>query len=124
MIIEHKMAMDRPSQNHSAASSTKLPTLRLAPSIKRSTTSHPMSLHDQSTHSQSEIVTSATDEQLRDYHCQIKATLTNILNDDRVKHNPNGSRCVQKKLLENEQDMRKQRKESLSTYAAKRTMLL
>jgi hypothetical protein len=123
MSIEQKMKMDRPSQNkHPAATSTKVPTLRLAPSIKRSTTLYPRL--DESRESESDSITSATDAQLRDYHYQVKATLTNILNDDRVKHNPNGSRCVQKILLENEHDMRKQRKETLSTYAAKGTMLL
>jgi hypothetical protein len=69
-------------------------------------------------------MTSDTDQQLRDYHHQLKATLTDILNDDRVKHNPNGSRCVQKVLLETEQDMRKRRKASLSTFTAKRTLHL
>lgn len=63
--------------------------------------------------------TDATNDQIRDYHHQIKATLTNILNDDRVKHDPSGSRCVQKILLENEQDMRKQRRHSLGTCDAK-----
>lgn len=66
----------------------------------------------------------SNDTQLRDYHQQVKATLTNILNDDRVKHNPNGSRCVQAILLENEHDMRRQRRESLSTRPSKHTMLL
>lgn len=126
MSIEHKMKMPRPPQNkHPAATSTKVPTLRLAPSIKRSTTSHstPCQL-DESIQSESDNITTATDKQLRDYHYQVKATLTNILNDDRVKHNPDGTRCVQKILLENEHDMRKQRKESLSTLAAERAMLL
>jgi hypothetical protein len=80
--------------------------------------------HDESTQSEADQKTSAMNKELRDYHHQVKATLTNILNDDRVKHNPNGSRCVQKILLENEQDMRKQRKESLSTLNANRTMRL
>jgi hypothetical protein len=62
----------------------------------------------------------ATNDKIRDYHYQIKATLTNILNDDRVKHNPSGSRCVQKVLLENEHDLRKQRRHSLGASPVKR----
>lgn len=116
--------MERPSQSkHPAATSIKLPTLRLAPSVKRSTT-YSTPHENESLHYEPEKSTSATDMQLRDYHYQVKATLTNILNDDRVKHNPNGSRCVQEILLENEKTMRRKRRESLSSCNAKRTMLL
>ncbi|KAJ5347084.1 hypothetical protein MYU51_019907 [Penicillium brevicompactum] len=116
--------MERPSQNiHPAATSIKLPTLRLAPSLKRSTT-YSTPCEENAIQPDSENSTAAMDTQLRDYHYQVKATLTNILNDERVKHNPNGSRCVQEILLENEHDMRRQRRESLSSCTAKRTMLL
>jgi hypothetical protein len=64
--------------------------------------------------------TDVANDETRDYHYQVKATLTNILNDDRVKHDPSGSRCLQRILLENEQDMRKQRRHSLGACAAKR----
>jgi hypothetical protein len=35
--------------------------------------------------------TDAANDTIRDYHYQLKATLTNILNEDRMKHNPNGA---------------------------------
>ncbi|KAK4867597.1 hypothetical protein LT330_001107 [Penicillium expansum] len=117
--------MVRPSQNrHSAATSTELPTLHSPPSITRSITSYSMPRQKDPLVSSFGNATDATNDQIRDYHHQVKATLTNILNDDRVKHDPRGTRCVQKILLENEQDMREQRRHSLSacTCAAKRKM--
>ncbi|KAJ5171488.1 uncharacterized protein N7500_004271 [Penicillium coprophilum] len=116
--------MARPSQNtHPAATSTELPTLHWAPSIKRSITSSSIPRQKDPLVSSFGNATDDKSDKLRDYHHQIKATLTNMLNDDRMKHNPSGSRCVQKVLLENEKDMRKQRRHSLSACPAKRTML-
>ncbi|KAJ5502321.1 hypothetical protein N7463_005195 [Penicillium fimorum] len=116
--------MARPSQNkYPAATSTELPTLHRSPSLKRSLTSYSIPRQKDPLVSSFGNATDASNDQLRDYHHQVKATLTNILNDDRMKHNPSGSRCVQKILLENEQDMRKQRRHSLSACPAKRTML-
>ncbi|KGO77054.1 hypothetical protein PITC_005790 [Penicillium italicum] len=107
--------MSRPPQNkHSAATSTTLPTLHSTPSITRSITSDSISRQKDPLVSSLGNTTDATNAQIRDYHLQVKATLTNILNDDRVKHDPSGTRCVQKILLENEQDMRKQRRHSLA----------
>ncbi|EKV09424.1 hypothetical protein Pdw03_8588 [Penicillium digitatum] len=115
--------MARPPQNkHSAATSTELPTLHSTPSIKRSSSCSTPRQNDPLVSSFGNA-TDATNDRPRDYHHQVKATLTNILNDDRVKHDPSGTRCVQKILLENEQDMRKQRRHSLSACTAKRTML-
>ncbi|CDM27763.1 hypothetical protein DTO013E5_8802 [Penicillium roqueforti] len=117
--------MAPPPNNNLAAS--KLSTLNPTPAITRSIT--PDSILREKD-SQVSIIfgnitdaTDATNAQIRDYQCQVKATLTNILNDERVKHDPSGSRYVQERLLENEQDMRKQRRHSLETCTAKRTML-
>ncbi|KAJ5608085.1 hypothetical protein N7537_004704 [Penicillium hordei] len=117
--------MARPPQiKRPAATSTELPTLNSTPSITRSITSYPMPCQKDPLVPSFGNATDATYDQIRDHHHQVKATLTNILNDDRVKHNPSGSRCVQRILLENEQDMRKQRRHSLNTCSAKRTTLL
>ncbi|KAJ5194063.1 hypothetical protein N7491_001399 [Penicillium cf. griseofulvum] len=106
-----------PYQSKQAATSTELPAIHRTPSIPRSSTSY-------STPGEKDPAVSssgnATNDDISDYHHQVKATLTNILNDDRVKHNPSGSRCVQNILLDNEQDMRKQRRRSLSACPAKR----
>ncbi|CAI7611300.1 unnamed protein product [Penicillium discolor] len=108
--------MARPPQNKRlAATSTKLPTLNSTPSITRSITSYSMPRQKDPLVSSFGNATDATNDQIRDYHHQVKATLTNILNDDRVKHDPSGTRCVQEILLENEQNMRKQRRDSLNT---------
>ncbi|KAJ5931657.1 hypothetical protein N7516_006146 [Penicillium verrucosum] len=118
--------MAHPLQNKCpAATSTDLPTLNSTPSIARLITSYSLPHQIDPLVSGFGNTTDATNNQIRDYHHQVKATLTNILNDDRVKHDPCGSRCVQKILLENEQDMRKQRRHSLNTNtcSAKRTML-
>jgi hypothetical protein len=112
--------MARPPNKHSAATAIKLPTVNSNPSLTRSLTSH--SLPDQK-ETQTADSGNANDQVLDCQH-QIKATLTDILNDDRVKHNPDGSRCVQKILLENEHDMRKQRRHSLNHCPAERTMML
>ncbi|KAJ5787118.1 hypothetical protein N7457_002108 [Penicillium paradoxum] len=113
--------MARPAQiKHPAVTSTELPTLHSPPSLSRSITSYSLPCKKDSLQSSTG---ESINDQVRDYHHQVKATLTNILNDDRVKHNPDGTRCVQKILLENEQVMRKQRRHSLSTCTAKRTML-
>ncbi|KAJ5811213.1 hypothetical protein N7447_010729 [Penicillium robsamsonii] len=116
--------MTRPPKTmHPAATSTELPTLRLSPSLRRSLTSYSIPRRKDPLLSSFGNVTDASNDQLRDYHHRVKATLTNILNDDRIKHNPSGSRYVQKILLENEQDMRKHRRYSLSAYSAKQNML-
>ncbi|OQE91959.1 hypothetical protein PENNAL_c0008G10284 [Penicillium nalgiovense] len=109
-----------PQNIHPAASSTELPTLRSTPPITRSISSYSMPCRSDPLLSSFENTTDVANDQIRDYHYQVKATLTNILNDDRVKHNPSGSRCLQNILLENEKDMRKQRRHSLGTCAAKR----
>ncbi|KAJ5747626.1 uncharacterized protein N7511_009322 [Penicillium nucicola] len=101
---------------HSAASSTRVPTIHSTPNIQRSITSH--STRDDPTGTNPGTPSHTSNTHLSDQQ-QVKATLTNILNDDRVKRNPNGSRCVQNILLENEHDMRKQRKHSLSAHDAK-----
>ncbi|KAJ5474479.1 hypothetical protein N7475_004045 [Penicillium sp. IBT 31633x] len=112
--------MDRPPRSkHPAATSAKLPTIKSAPSIARSITSYSTPCEKDPTISG---FGNATEDEILDHQHQVKATLTNILNDDRVKHNPDGTRCVQKILLENEKDMREQRRHSLSTCTAKRTM--
>lgn len=43
---------------------------------------------------------------------QVKATLTELLNDARVRSNPHGSRRVQNALMETERELRKQRRRS------------
>ncbi|KAJ5320200.1 hypothetical protein PENANT_c010G06723 [Penicillium antarcticum] len=108
--------MAQPSRMHLAASSTRVPTINSTPNMKRSITSY--STRDDPTGTNPSTPSHTSDTHLNEQQ-QVKATLTNILNDDRVKHNPNGSRCVQKILLENEHDMRKHRKQSLSAYDAK-----
>ncbi|OQD67976.1 hypothetical protein PENPOL_c003G07796 [Penicillium polonicum] len=116
--------MARPPQNkRPVATSTELRTVNSTPSITRSITSYSMPRQKDPLVSSFGNATDTANDQIRDYHHQVKATLTNILNDDRVKHDPSGSRCVQKILLENEQDMRKQRRHSLNTRSAKPTML-
>lgn len=121
IIRTSKMAR-APQNKRPAATSTELSTLNSTPYITRSITSH------STPHQKDPLVpgfgdsTDAISDQTRDQCHQVKATLTNILNDDRVKHNPSGSRCVQNILLENEQDMRKQRRHSLNTCSAKRTI--
>ena len=115
-----------PSPNNNLAASTKLSTLHSTPTIPRSITPDSIIRQKDPQGTIFGIATdanNATNAQIRDYQCQVKATLTNILNDDRVKHDPSGSRYVQERLLENEQDMRKQRRHSLGTCTAKRTML-
>ncbi|CAG8890987.1 unnamed protein product [Penicillium egyptiacum] len=111
-----------PRNTHPAATSAELPTVRSTPPITRSITSYSIPRQEDLASSFGNA-TDATDDQIHDYHYQVKATLTNILNDDRVKHNPSGSRCIQRILLVNEQDMRRRRRHSLSTCAARRTML-
>ncbi|KAJ5214255.1 hypothetical protein N7449_001424 [Penicillium cf. viridicatum] len=86
--------MARPPQNkRPAATSTELPTLNPTPFITRSTTSYSIPRQKDPLVLSFGDATDATNDQIRDHH-QVKATLTNILNDDRVKHNPSGSRCV------------------------------
>ncbi|OGE53938.1 hypothetical protein PENARI_c007G10127 [Penicillium arizonense] len=101
---------------HPAASSNSVPTINSTRDMKRSITSYSTRDDPTGTNPNTPSHTSVT---LLSDRQQVKATLTNILNDDRVKHNPNGSRCVQNILLENEHDMRKQRKRSLGAYDAK-----
>ncbi|KAJ5542449.1 hypothetical protein N7461_008452 [Penicillium sp. DV-2018c] len=116
--------MARP-ENKPAATAIKLPTLKntvqTTPSLHRSNTSN--NIPQQKEAPPANYCTDA-DEQARACQHQIKATLTDILNDDRVRHNPDGSRNVQKILLENEHEIRKQRRHSLSHSTAKRQMML
>ncbi|CAI7587629.1 unnamed protein product [Penicillium crustosum] len=77
--------MARPPQNkHPAATTTELPTLNSTPSITRSITSYSMPRQKDPLVSSFGNATDATNDQIREYHHQVKATLTNILNDDRI----------------------------------------
>ncbi|CAI7565732.1 unnamed protein product [Penicillium glandicola] len=92
--------MARPLQNkHPAATSTELPTLHSTSPITRSVTSYSMPRQKDPLVSSFGNATDATNEQIRDHHHQVKATLTNILNDDRMKHNPSGSRLQESSLF-------------------------
>lgn len=48
----------------------------------------------------------------RESEHQVKATLTELLNDARVRSNPHGSRRVQNALMDTERELRKQRRRS------------
>ncbi|KAJ5143694.1 uncharacterized protein N7515_002481 [Penicillium bovifimosum] len=116
--------MARP-QNKPTATAIKLPTLnsnpKSNPSLTRSVTSS--TLPQQKEKENQPADSGNADDQVLECQHQIKATLTDILNDDRVKHNPDGSRCVQKALLDNEHDMRKQRRHSLNSTTKRQMML-
>ncbi|BCR90138.1 uncharacterized protein ACHE_60024S [Aspergillus chevalieri] len=82
-------------------SSNNIPTLRSTPSLERSS-----SYDSPVDNSPSEI----NNQREPDY--QVKATLTELLNDARVKSSTNGSRRVQNALMETEQELRQQRRQS------------
>ncbi|CAP99234.1 hypothetical protein PCH_Pc22g19460 [Penicillium rubens Wisconsin 54-1255] len=72
-----------PQNIHPAASSTELPTLRSTP-VRRSITSYSMPCRSDPLLSSFGNTTDVANDETRDYHYQVKATLTNILNDDLV----------------------------------------
>lgn len=82
-------------------SSNNIPTLRSPPSLERSS-----SYENPADNSPSEV------SNQREPEYQVKATLTGFLNDTRVKSSTNGSRRVQNALMETEQELRQQRRQS------------
>jgi len=82
-------------------SSNNIPTLRSTPSLERSS-----SYDSPVDNSPNEI----NNQREPDY--QVKATLTEFLNDARVKSSTNGSRRVQNALMETEQELRQRRRRS------------
>ncbi|GIC92480.1 uncharacterized protein Aud_008946 [Aspergillus udagawae] len=98
-----------------AASANQLPTLHSAIADKRSASyTSPANDHDSSP---VKYVSpgSNIDIQIREYHNSIKATLTALLNDQRVRKNPDGSKCVQSFLLEAERNLRKEKRKSIGS---------
>ncbi|EYE93378.1 uncharacterized protein EURHEDRAFT_420625, partial [Aspergillus ruber CBS 135680] len=83
------------------ASSNNIPTLRSTPSLERSS-----SYENPSDNSPTEV----SNQREPDY--QVKATLTGFLNDARVKSSTDCSRRVQNALMETEQELRQQRRQS------------
>ncbi|OJJ78582.1 uncharacterized protein ASPGLDRAFT_93867, partial [Aspergillus glaucus CBS 516.65] len=82
-------------------SSNNIPTLRSTPSLERSS-----SYENPVSNPPSEV------SNQREPEYQVKATLTELLNDTRVKSSTNGSRRVQNALMETEQELRQQRRQS------------
>ncbi|EAW13618.1 uncharacterized protein ACLA_043370 [Aspergillus clavatus NRRL 1] len=102
-----------------AASANQIPTLPSTTSDRRSASYNPPVDDDENTPggdlSPKPLAGANIDMQIREYHNSIKATLTALLNDERVRQNPGGSKCVQTGLLETERDLRKEKRKSLST---------
>ncbi|KAF7131231.1 hypothetical protein CNMCM5793_004281 [Aspergillus hiratsukae] len=98
-----------------AASANQLPTIHSAIADKRSASyTSPANDHESST---PKYISpgSNIDVQIREYHNSIKATLTALLNDQRVRKNPDGSKCVQSFLLEAERNLRKEKRKSIGS---------
>ncbi|PYI12542.1 hypothetical protein BO78DRAFT_392383 [Aspergillus sclerotiicarbonarius CBS 121057] len=93
-----------------AASTTKVPTLHTTQPIKRSISYHPSQ--------DDEHIASSKASEARCSDHMVKAALTELLNDDGVKANARGSRSVQNLLMDTENALRKQRRESLSGRAS------
>ncbi|KAL1882514.1 hypothetical protein Plec18167_002930 [Paecilomyces lecythidis] len=92
-----------------------IPTLRSnAPATKRTasytspTTSSPETTTSQSTHCE-QI------DDVRHYDQELKAGLTQLLNEGKDKSSMQGRRFVQNKLMETERELRKQHKESIKS---------
>lgn len=83
-----------------SASSTEVPTVNSTQTLERSS-SHPDPADD---------VPENYDRRESDY--QVKATLTDLLNDGRVKSSPHSSRRVQNALMDTERELRKHRRQS------------
>ncbi|KAE8381862.1 hypothetical protein BDV26DRAFT_254767 [Aspergillus bertholletiae] len=111
--------MDRPRASaQPAASTSRVPTVRSSPVIKRS-----ISAATAGTHSQTGSVPidhiQEPNKQALSHNLQIKNALTELLSDVRTKGSDQGSRCLQNILMENEREMRENRRKSLSGRDAK-----
>ena len=81
------------------SSTTQIPATTSTPSLERASSySTPTDTPDEA--------------HKRESDHQVKATLTELLNDARVRSNPHGSRRVQNALMETERELRKQRRRS------------
>lgn len=98
MLRDINMAHLRDSRT--SASSTEIPTINFTQTLERSS-SHPDPADD---------APEQYDRRESDY--QVKATLTDVLNDGRVKSSPHSSRRVQNVLMDTERELRKHRRQS------------
>ncbi|GFF37770.1 hypothetical protein IFM58399_05008 [Aspergillus lentulus] len=98
-----------------AASANQLPTLHSAVADRRSASYTSPANDDDSPPPKYVSPGSNIDIQIREYHNSIKATLTALLNDQRVRKNPDGNKCVQSFLLEAERNLRKEKRKSIGS---------
>ncbi|KAL5684655.1 hypothetical protein EMGR_005540 [Emarellia grisea] len=98
-----------------AASANQLPTLHSATADRRSASYTSPANDHESSPAKYVSPRSNIDIQIREYHNSIKATLTALLNDQRVRKNPDGSKCVQSFLLEAERNLRKEKRKSIGS---------
>ncbi|OGM46147.1 hypothetical protein ABOM_004933 [Aspergillus bombycis] len=111
--------MDHPRKSaHPAASTNCVPTLRSNPVIKRSSSSATAGMHDQ-TGSVSTVQVQEPNKQALAYSLHMKNALTELLNDVRAKGNDQGRHCLQNILMENEREVRENRRKSINTRGAK-----
>ncbi|RAL10472.1 uncharacterized protein BO97DRAFT_127081 [Aspergillus homomorphus CBS 101889] len=93
-----------------AASANRVPTLHSVHNVKRSVSYSPA--HD-GNHPVSKT------EATRGCDDMVKSALTELLNDDGVKHNARGSRSVQNMLMATEKKRKSQRRQSLVEHKHK-----
>ncbi|RHZ54867.1 uncharacterized protein CDV56_107714 [Aspergillus thermomutatus] len=104
-----------PPSPQPAASANQLPTIHSAIADKRPASYTSPADDHESAAAKHVSPGSNTDIQIREYHNSIKATLTALLNDERVRKDPGGSKCVQSFLLEAERNLRKEKRKSIGT---------
>ncbi|KAE8160004.1 hypothetical protein BDV40DRAFT_271539 [Aspergillus tamarii] len=106
--------MDHPRKSaQPAASTNRVPTVRSSPAIKRSISSATAGLQDP-TGLGSAGQAQEPNKQALNYSLQMKNALTELLNDARAKGSDQGSRCLQNILMENEREVRENRRKSLN----------
>ncbi|PKX90182.1 uncharacterized protein P174DRAFT_496652 [Aspergillus novofumigatus IBT 16806] len=100
-----------------AASANQLPTLHSAIADRRSASYTSQANDHDHDSSPAKYVSpgSNIDIQIREYHNSIKATLTALLNDQRVRKNPDRSKCIQSYLLEAERNLRREKRKSIGS---------
>jgi hypothetical protein len=114
-----EMAEEKPSKRQQipAASTTQVPTMSTVHSVKRCLSySDKLSVEEQAANP--EALTAAVksdkkEEDRRSSENMIKAALTELLNDQDIKNNPEGNKCVQNLLMKTEKERRKQRRKSV-----------
>lgn len=113
------MAEEKPPKRQQipAASTTQVPTISTVHSVKRFLSySDKLSVEDQAANPEALPATVKSDkkeEDRRNSENMVKAALTELLNDQDVKNNPEGNKSVQNLLMKTEKERRKQRRKSV-----------